>query len=112
MRQLFSNLIANAIKYSKAGVNPEINIYRNIAADGDNDYYKVCVQDNGIGMDNAHLNKIFTIFQRLHLRNEYSGNGIGLAICKKIMENHSGRIDVESTLGVGSTFNLYFPAGL
>jgi len=60
-------------------------------------------------MDNAHLNKIFTIFQRLHMRNEYSGNGIGLAICKKIMENHHGRISVSSTLNEGSVFNLYFP---
>ena len=109
MRQVFSNLIANAIKYSKKDVAPQIIIGYDIATEADKFHYRVYVQDNGIGMDKAHLNKIFTIFQRLHLRNEYSGNGIGLAICKKIMENHSGRIDVESTPGNGSTFNLFFP---
>jgi PAS domain S-box-containing protein len=112
MRQLFSNLISNAIKYSKTNVIPQIDIDYDIVTEHDATYYKVSVKDNGIGMDNAHLDKIFTIFQRLHLRNEYSGNGIGLAICKKIMENHSGRIDVESTPNMGSTFNLYFPVFL
>ena len=113
MRQLFSNLISNAIKYSRKDVPPEIKISHEFAEDHDERYgkkfYKISVSDNGIGMDIAHLDKIFTIFQRLHNRNEYSGNGIGLAICKKIMENHSGRIQVESTLDHGSTFNLYFP---
>ena len=109
MRQVFSNLIANAIKYSKKDVAPQIIIGYDIATEADKFYYRVYVQDNGIGMDKAHLNKIFTIFQRLHLRNEYSGNGIGLAICKKIMENHAGRIEVESIPGSGSTFNLFFP---
>lgn len=109
MRQLFSNLISNAIKYSKEGVDPVIKISYDIEPDGDNFYYRISVEDNGIGMDNAHLNKIFTIFQRLHMRNEYSGNGIGLAICKKIMENHHGRITVSSNLNVGSVFNMYFP---
>jgi len=60
-------------------------------------------------MEKNHLIKIFTIFQRLHAKNEYSGNGIGLAICKKIMENHSGNITVESIMNEGTTFNLYFP---
>lgn len=62
-----------------------------------------------LGLEPGHLGKIFTIFQRLHMRDEYSGNGIGLAICKKIMENHSGKIEVESASGKGSTFILYFP---
>ena len=112
MRQLFSNLISNAIKYSKEGIAPSIKIGYAIATEGENFYYKITVQDNGIGMNTAHLSKIFTIFQRLHMRNEYSGNGIGLAICKKIMENHSGRIEVESTLHEGSLFSLYFPIPL
>jgi len=114
MRQLFSNLISNAIKYSRAGVAPEISISATISDrvesnNPDKKYYHIRFQDNGIGMEKIYLNKIFTIFQRLHMRNEYSGNGIGLAICKKIMENHSGKITVESTLGSGSTFDLFFP---
>lgn len=112
MRQLFSNLISNAIKYGKKDTHPVINISYDVDMEGDTYNYKISIQDNGIGMDNAHLSKIFTIFQRLHLRNEYSGNGIGLAICKKIMENHSGRIDVKSTPGQGSIFYLYFPVVL
>lgn len=107
MRQLFSNLISNAIKYSKKEIAPHVKIGCHTLP-GEN-LYKITISDNGIGMDNAHLGKIFTIFQRLHMRNEYSGNGIGLAICKKIMENHSGRIEVESTLNEGSLFSLYFP---
>ena len=109
MRQVFSNLIANSIKYSKKDIAPQITIDYEIANESDKFYYKVNIRDNGIGMDKAHLSKIFTIFQRLHMRNEYSGNGIGLAICKKIMENHSGRIEVQSIPGNGSVFSLFFP---
>jgi len=113
MRQLFSNLISNAIKYSRPNVVPEINISAEISDqiepnNPDKKFYHIRFQDNGIGMEKIYLNKIFTIFQRLHMRNEYSGNGIGLAICKKIMENHSGKITVDSTLGSGSTFDLFF----
>ncbi len=112
MRQLFANLISNAIKYGREDINPKINIHASvtgISGIADENYYKISVQDNGIGMEQLHLSKIFTIFQRLHMRDQYSGNGIGLAICKKIMENHFGRIDVESTIDQGSIFNLYFP---
>ena len=114
MRQLFANLITNAIKYSKADTPPFIQIYQddnfNVEIPNQNTkFVKIQIKDNGIGMESSHLLKIFTIFQRLHAKNEYSGNGIGLAICKKIMENHSGNITVESTLNEGTTFNLYFP---
>lgn len=114
MRQLFSNLIANAIKYSKADTHPVIEIYQQENLNGEipdqnSKFVHILIRDNGIGMETSHLLKIFTIFQRLHARNEYSGNGIGLAICKKIMENHSGNITVESTLNEGTIFNLYFP---
>ena len=114
MRQLFSNLISNAIKYSRTNTAPIIEIFQeeNLDAEKPNQnakFVKVQIKDNGIGMEENHLLKIFVIFQRLHARNEYSGNGIGLAICKKIMENHSGNITVESTLNEGTTFNLYFP---
>lgn len=114
MRQLFSNLITNAIKYSKADTPPLIQIHQadNLQEEMPNQntkFVKIQITDNGIGMEADHLLKIFTIFQRLHAKNEYSGNGIGLAICKKIMENHLGNITVESTPNIGTTFNLYFP---
>lgn len=114
MRQLFSNLISNAIKYSKTDSNPLIQISQidNFESEIPNQphpFIKIQIKDNGIGMEKSHLLKIFTIFQRLHAKNEYSGNGIGLAICKKIMENHSGHITVESNLNEGTTFNLFFP---
>jgi signal transduction histidine kinase len=114
MRQLFSNLLTNAIKYKRADERPKINIIADITDqvdlnDPDKKYHKLTFSDNGIGMDPTHLSKIFTIFQRLHKRDEYSGNGIGLAICKKIMENHEGKIEVESILNEGSNFHLYFP---
>lgn len=114
MRQLFGNLISNAIKYSKTDIPLIIEIYQAENSDVEiphqiTKFVKIQVKDNGIGMESSHLLKIFTIFQRLHARNEYSGNGIGLAICKKIMENHYGSITVESTLNEGTIFNLYFP---
>lgn len=112
MRQLFSNLISNAIKYSKKDIRPRIIITSEIVTANinlqDKQFYKIAIEDNGIGMDKMHLEKIFTMFLRLHMRNEYSGNGIGLAICKKIMENHNGKIEVESSTE-GSIFKLFFP---
>jgi signal transduction histidine kinase len=114
MRQLFSNLISNAIKYCKPNCPPVIEIEQTENLDVEipnqnSKFVKIQIKDNGIGMEKNHLLKIFTIFQRLHARNEYSGNGIGLAICKKIIENHSGNITVESKLNEGTTFNIYFP---
>lgn len=114
MRQLFSNLISNAIKYSKKDSFPVIEIsqidnFESEITNPSDQFIKIQIKDNGIGMEQNHLLKIFTIFQRLHAKNEYSGNGIGLAICKKIMENHSGNITVESKLNEGTIFNLYFP---
>ncbi|PXY46764.1 sensor histidine kinase [Flavobacterium hydrophilum] len=114
MRQLFSNLISNAIKYCKPNCPPVIEIDQTDNLDVEipnqnSKFVKIQIKDNGIGMETSHLLKIFTIFQRLHARNEYSGNGIGLAICKKIMENHSGNITVESKLNEGTTFTIYFP---
>ncbi len=114
MRQLFSNILINALKYRKEKVNPKIRISAELTDCVDlnfpnKKFYKISVKDNGIGMDKEHLQKIFMIFQRLHMPDEYSGNGIGLAICKKIMENHLGKIEAESINHNGSTFNLYFP---
>jgi PAS domain S-box-containing protein len=97
--QLFQNLISNAIKY-RSPVNPEIWV----SVKETNTHWMFSVKDNGIGMDKQYFNKIFIIFQRLHSKTEYSGTGIGLAICKKITERHQGNIWVESEVGQGSTF--------
>lgn len=115
MRQLFSNLLSNSIKYRKKTDTPKITISAEMVDCVDvyypnKKFHKLIVQDNGIGMDNKHLGNIFAIFQRVHHADKYEGNGIGLAICKRIMENHSGKIEAESTLNDGSTFNLYFSA--
>jgi PAS domain S-box-containing protein len=114
MRQLFSNLFSNALKYRRQGTKPKIKVTTEIRDCVDlnfpnKKFHRISVSDNGIGMDVRHLERIFTIFQRLHMPNQYSGNGIGLAICKRIMENHYGKIDVESKLNEGSTFHLFFP---
>ncbi|MCD6065772.1 MAG: sensor signal transduction histidine kinase, phytochrome A-like protein [Bacteroidetes bacterium] len=114
VRQLFTNLIANAIKYSKKDLKPRITILAEKVDCIDNNYpnrefHKIIVSDNGIGMSKDQIGRIFTIFQRLHMPHEYSGNGIGLAICKRIMENHNGKIEVESSPNEGSSFHIYFP---
>lgn len=114
MRQVFFNVLNNAIKYSKRREKSRIQISARLINLEENSavkpYHLISITDNGIGMDEDHLKKIFTIFQRLHMPDQYSGNGIGLAICKKIIENHGGKIEAESVLGQGSTFNLYLPA--
>jgi signal transduction histidine kinase len=97
--QLFQNLIGNAIKFRK-DEPPEVTI----SAERIEDKWRVSVRDNGIGLDMAQADRIFTIFKRLHTKSGYPGTGIGLAICKKIVEQHGGTIRVESQPGAGSTF--------
>jgi light-regulated signal transduction histidine kinase (bacteriophytochrome) len=97
--QLLQNLIGNAIKY-RSELPPEIRI----SAKEENNYWQFAVKDNGIGIESDYFEKIFVIFQRLHNMSEYSGTGIGLAICKKIVEQHSGKIWVYSIEKEGSTF--------
>ena len=100
--QVFQNLIGNAIKFRKKGVDPVINIsHRKI---DDLDEFKI--EDNGIGINPKYYDRVFTIFQRLHSRSEYEGTGIGLAICKKIIERHHGTIDIESAPTGGSIFKF------
>jgi PAS domain S-box-containing protein len=118
MRQLFQNLISNSLKFVAAGRNPEIRITQapvkhmdlvNYNLSTARQYIRVDVADNGIGFDNAYASKIFTIFQRLHGKAEYEGTGIGLAICKKIVENHEGVIFAEGKPGEGSVFSIILP---
>ncbi|MFH1448160.1 MAG: ATP-binding protein, partial [Candidatus Micrarchaeota archaeon] len=101
MRQLLQNLIANGVKYRRDEIRPRIVIR---AKQIDNDKVRIEVQDNGIGIKQEYHNDIFTMFRRLHSRQKYEGMGIGLAVCKKIVERHNGQIGVESKYGEGATF--------
>jgi light-regulated signal transduction histidine kinase (bacteriophytochrome) len=105
MRQLFQNLLSNAIKYSKPGYPPIIHIN---CLDSE-DEYRITVKDNGIGFNNEYAEKIFHVFQRLLNNRSYEGTGIGLALCKKIVEAHNGRIYAESEEGKGSIFFIHLP---
>ena len=113
MTQLFLNLLSNAIKFRKPDVTPIVQVrYALVQKEAMNtelSFHEIRVQDNGIGFDMDYKDKIFVPFQRLHARDEYQGTGIGLAVCRRIVERHGGTIDVESAVGEGSTFIIHIP---
>lgn len=117
-RPLFYNLIGNALKYSKKDVSPVIRIYSekngvNFAGSDfsrKEKYHRIYIEDNGIGFEQKYSDQIFMMFKRLHHKHEYEGTGIGLALCKKIVEEHNGFITAKSTLNIGSTFIIALPA--
>ena len=107
LTQLFQNLVGNAIKYQNSGI-PRVHIS---ATGNGGTTWTFAVKDNGLGIDPQHFDRIFGMFQRLHKRDEFAGTGIGLAICKKIVERHGGNISVESQPGQGSTFRFALMKG-
>lgn len=113
MRQLFQNLVSNALKYSCSFENepPQIEVFsiRRIDDIGQDLVCEIIVKDNGIGFDSCFQDQIFGLFQRLHGRDEYNGTGIGLAICKKIVERHGGKITANSSAGKGAEFVVVLP---
>ena len=106
MRQLLQNLVGNALKYHKAGLPPAVYLSSQPNEKGD---WEISVRDNGIGLDEKFSERIFRPLERLHGRSSYEGTGIGLAICKKIVSRHSGKISVKSQLGEGSKFTVTLP---
>ena len=118
IEQLFINLIGNSLKYSKPDIRPEIDIvtekvtskdYPDLLEPNSKKFYKITFSDNGMGFDSQFKETIFILFQRLHSKTDYPGTGIGLAICKKIVENHKGHITADSILGKGSVFTVFLP---
>ena len=121
VEQLFQNLLSNALKFRRAGVPPQISISAYTIAAGELPpsvkparkaamYNRIDVTDNGIGFDEKYLDRVFQVFQRLHSKNEFTGTGVGLAICEKVASNHVGAITAISQSGQGATFQVYFPA--
>ena len=120
LNQLFQNLISNALKFRKKDTAPLIEVTAETISNFDlpvslksvrvtGKYYRIDVTDNGIGFDQKYTDRIFQLFQRLHGRSEYSGTGIGLAICEKVAANHGGAISAKSQPGLGTTFSIYLP---
>lgn len=118
IEQLFINMIGNSLKYSKEEIEPTISIscvktssknYPDLLNQSIKKYYKITFTDNGMGFDPQFKHSIFVLFKRLHTKNDYPGTGIGLAICKKIVDNHNGHIMAESESGKGASFMVFLP---
>lgn len=120
IQQLFQNLLSNALKYNKPGVPPEIRISSRVVTGADIEldlteqqrgmlFYLIEITDKGIGFDQKYSEKIFNMFQRLHLKNEYAGTGVGLSIARKVAENHNGHITAKGEKGKGAQFKVYLP---
>lgn len=119
MRQLFTNLFTNAIKFRQPDKQPAITITATLLTEKEKEerqlpvekeMYEITVEDNGIGFEQDYADKIFQIFQRLHGKSEYPGSGIGLSICKKIIDNHQGEIFARGDVAKGAVFTLILPA--
>ncbi|HEY9845650.1 MAG TPA: ATP-binding protein, partial [Candidatus Caenarcaniphilales bacterium] len=105
MRQLFQNLIGNALKFQRPGVPPVVSVWGSCTSDK----CIFTIADNGIGFDKKYKERIFNVFERLHGRSDYEGTGVGLAICRKIVERHGGTVSADSTPGAGATFTISLP---
>ncbi len=120
MRQLLQNLLGNALKFHRRDVPPVVKVRAELftlseeelpSPSNVNTWYRLFIEDNGIGFDEKYLDRIFTVFQRLHGKNVYEGTGIGLAVVRKIMERHAGTVTATSCIGQGSTFIITLPVG-
>jgi signal transduction histidine kinase/HKD family nuclease len=117
LQQLFQNLLSNAIKFSRKGQTPQVWVRCQTTEIGhlpaglnrDRGYWELSIQDNGIGFDLQYAERIFQVFQRLHGKNQFAGTGVGLAICRKVVENHGGAIIASSQPGEGATFTVWLP---
>ncbi len=103
--QLFQNIIANAIKFRKKNVLPIVEI----CATTKRDFVEFSIQDNGIGIEKEELKEVFQLFARVHSKEEYEGSGIGLALCKRIVEQHKGEIEMTSEVGKGTCIKFSLP---
>jgi signal transduction histidine kinase len=122
LQQLFQNLVSNAIKYNQPGVKPVVQIRSQkmtgaesglevLPEDREKEFYQISVTDNGVGFEQQYADRIFQVFTRLHGNSEYQGTGVGLAIAKKVVDNHGGYISAESSPGEGATFRVLLPEG-